>query len=357
MALRRGALRKFLGWNFRTGLLIGCAIAVAVGTAAITYVRYDTKTLKRTIRRDAVYCGVNTGLPGFSAQGAKGNWSGFDVDFCRAIAAAIFDDPGKVKFVPLDAKERFQELADRKVDVLARNSTWTMSRETQYALHFAGVSYYDGQSFMVPRARNKTSALELDGSTVCVQSQTTTVVNLPDYFGANHMNYTQKVFHSVDEVFNAYATGQCDTLTADVSQLYALRLKLPKPADHVILADVISKEPLGPVVRHRDDQWLLIVKWVLFAMIDAEELGISSQNIDAALKSQKPEVRRFVGNDGDYGADIGLPKDWALRIIRRVGNYGEVYERNIGNGSPLGIPRGLNQLWNAGGILYAPPIR
>ncbi len=356
---KRGASRRgvFFGWNFRTGLLIGCAIAVAVTAAAITYVRYDTKTLKRTERRDAVYCGVNTGLPGFSAQDASGKWSGFDVDFCRAIAAAIFDDPSKVNFVPLDAKERFEELAKRKVDVLARNSTWTMSRETQYALHFAGVSYYDGQGFMVPRVRNKTSALELDGSTVCVQGQTTTVANLPDYFRANNMKYTEKRFRTVDEVVNAYAAGQCDTLTSDVSQLYALRLKLPKPADHMILADVISKEPLGPVVRHRDDQWLLIVKWTLFAMIDAEELGITSKNIDEALKSKKPEVMRFVGNDGDYGADLQLPKDWAVRIIRRVGNYGEVYERNVGTGSKLGIPRGLNQLWSAGGILYAPPIR
>src|SRR5579885_951158 len=355
--MAKQGVRGYFGRNFHTGLIIGCLIAAAVAALAVTYVRYDTRTLKRTVRRDAVYCGVNTGLPGFSAQDAQGNWAGFDVDFCRAVAAAIFDDPKKVKFVPLDAKERFQELADRKVDVLARNSTWTMSRETQYALHFAGVSYYDGQGFMVPRARNKTSALELDGSTVCVQSQTTTVVNLPDYFRANHMTYTEKRFRTVEDTVGAYAAGQCDTLTADVSQLYALRLKLPKPADHVILADVISKEPLGPVVRQRDDQWLLIVKWTLFAMIDAEELGITSKNIDDALKSKKPEVMRFVGNDGDYGADIGLPKDWALRIIRRVGNYGEVYERNVGTGSPLGIPRGLNQIWNAGGILYAPPIR
>ncbi len=350
-------MRKYFGWNFHTGLLIGCAIAAVVAALAITYERYDTKTLKRTVRRDAVYCGVNTGLPGFSAQDGKGEWSGFDVDFCRAIAAAIFDDPKKVKFVPLDAKERFQELADRKVDVLARNSTWTMSRETQYALHFAGVSYYDGQGFMVPRAHNKTSALELDGSTVCVQSQTTTVVNLPDYFRANNMKYAEKRFGTVDEVVNAYKAGQCDALTSDVSQLYALRLKLPKPADHVILADVISKEPLGPVVRQKDDEWLLIVKWTLFAMINAEELGVSSKNIDEALKSKKPEVMRLVGNDGDYGADIDMPKDWAVRIIRRVGNYGEVYERNVGNGSELGIPRGLNALWTQGGILYAPPIR
>jgi general L-amino acid transport system substrate-binding protein len=351
------AVRKYFGWNFHTGLIIGCAIAVAVAILAVAYERYDTKTLKRTVRRDAVYCGVNTGLPGFAEKDDKGEWSGFDVDFCRAIASAIFDDPKKVSFVPLDATERFQELADRKVDVLARNSTWTMSREIQYALNFAGVSYYDGQGFLVPRARNKDSALDLGGSTVCVQSQTTTAPNLADYFKANNMAYTEKRFRTIDEVFNAYASGQCDTLTSDVSQLYALRLKLAKPADHVVLADVISKEPLAPVVRQKDDQWLLIVKWTLFAMINAEELGITSKNIDEALKSEKPEVKRFVGNDGDYGADIGLPKDWAVRIIRRVGNYGEVYERNIGTGSKLGIPRGLNALWTQGGILYAPPIR
>jgi general L-amino acid transport system substrate-binding protein len=350
-------MRKFFGRNFQTGLLIGCAIAAVVAAGAVAYDRYDTKTLKRTIRRDAVYCGVNAGLPGFSARDEKGQWSGFDVDFCRAIAAAIFDDPNKVNFVSLDAKERFEELANRKVDVLARNSTWTMSRETQYALHFAGVSYYDGQGFMLPRDRNKTSALELDGSIICVQSQTTTVLNLPDYFTANNMRYEERRFHSVEETFSAYASGKCDVLTADLSQLYALRLKLDKPAEHVILPDVISKEPLAPVVRQKDDDWLLLVKWTLFAMINAEELGITSKNIEAALKSDKPEVMRFVGNNGDYGADLELSKDWAVRIIRHVGNYGEVYERNVGTGSKLGIPRGLNALWTGGGILYAPPIR
>jgi general L-amino acid transport system substrate-binding protein len=350
-------LKEYFGWNFHTGMIIGCVIAAVVAASAITYVRYDTKTLKRTVRRDAVYCGVNTGLPGFSAQDDKGEWSGFDVDFCRAMAAAIFDDPKKVKFVPLDAKERFTELAKRKVDVLARNSTWTMSREEQYGLHFAAVSYYDGQGFMVPRARNKTSALELDGSAVCVQGNTTTAANLADYFRTNHMTYQEKRFPTVDAVFKAYAAGECDTLTSDVSQLYALRLKLAKPGDNIILADVISKEPLAPVVRHRDDDWLLLVKWTLFAMINAEELGISSKNIDEAIQSKQPEVMRFVGNDGDYGAEIGLSKDWAVRIIRHVGNYGEVYERNVGTGSKLGIPRGLNALWTQGGILYAPPIR
>jgi general L-amino acid transport system substrate-binding protein len=351
------SLRQFFGWNFRTGLLIGCAIAAAVAAAAITYERYDTKTLKRTLRRDAVYCGVNTGLPGFSAEDGRGNWSGFDVDLCRALAAAIFNDPNKVRFVPLDAKERFSELANRKVDVLARNSTWTISRETEYALHFAGVSYYDGQGFMIPRAREYTTALELDDSSVCVQADTTTALNLADYFRANNMKYVEKKYPSIDEVLKAYAAGECNVLTSDVSQLYALRLKLAKPGDHIILPDVISKEPLSPVVRQRDDDWLLLVKWTLFAMINAEELGINSQNIEEALQSKKPDVRRFVGIEGDYGEQLGLTKDWAVRIIRHVGNYGEVYERNVGSGSKLGIPRGLNHLWNAGGILYAPPIR
>jgi general L-amino acid transport system substrate-binding protein len=350
-------MRKFFGWNFSTGLLIGCVIALGVAAIAIGFERYDTKTLKRTVRRDAVYCGVNTGLPGFSSKDDKGNWSGFDVDFCRALAAAIFDDPKKVNFVPLDAKERFEELGKRKIDVLARNSTWTMSRETEYYLHFAGVSYYDGQGFMVPRSRNLESALALDGSKVCVQTGTTTELNLDDYFRANNMKYEAKKFGSVDEVLKGYDSGQCDTLTSDVSQLYAMRLRLGKPGDHMILPDVISKEPLGPVVRQKDDDWLLLVKWTLFAMINAEELGINSQNVNEALKSKKPDVMRFVGTEGDYGENIDLTKDWAVRIIKHVGNYGEVYERNVGTGSKLGIPRGLNQLWNAGGILYAPPIR
>src|SRR3954467_3975628 len=304
----------FFGRNFATGLLIGCVIAVGVAAAAITYERYDTKTLKRTVRRDAVHCGVNTGLPGFSAKDDKGNWSGFDVDFCHAIAAAIFDDPKKVNFVPLDAKERFEELGKRKVDVLARNSTWTMARETEYYLNFAGVSYYDGQGFMVPRSRNIDSALALDSSKVCVQAETTTELNLADYFKANNMKYEVMKFPSVEAVFKAYDSGQCDTLTSDVAQLYALRLKSAKPADQVILADVISKEPLAPVVRQKDDDWLLVVKWTLFAMINAEELGIDSKNIGEALKSKKPDVMRFVGTEGEYGENIGLTKDWAVRI-------------------------------------------
>jgi general L-amino acid transport system substrate-binding protein len=351
-------MSRFFVKTFRTGLAIGLLVAIAVAAAAITYERYDTRTLKRTIRRDAVLCGVNAGLPGFSNKDDKGNWSGFDVDFCRAVASAIFDDPNKVNFIPLDASERFPELVRRRVDILSRNSTWTMSREADYELNFAGVSYYDGQGFMVPKSRNVDSALELDGSKVCVQADTTTVLNLADYFRANNMKYTEVKLPKLDDVIKAYDSGQCDVLTTDVSQLYAQRLRMSNPADHVILADVISKEPLAPVVRQRDDQWLLIVKWTLYAMLNAEELGVNSKNIDDALKSKKPDVMRLVGTDGNnYGEEIGLTKDWAARIIRRVGNYGEVYERNVGTGSKLGIPRGMNELWNNGGIQYAPPIR
>ena len=347
----------FISRTFRSGLLIGLLIAAAVAAAAITYERYDTKTLKRTFKRDAVLCGVNTGLPGFSNPDDKGNWSGFDVDVCRAVAAAIFDDATKVKFIPLDANERFKELQNRKVDILSRNSTWSMSRETDYELHFAAVTYYDGEGFMVRKSRNVDTGLALGDSKVCVQASTTTQFNLADYFRANNMKYQEINFAKLEDVLKAYDEGQCDVLTTDVSQLYALRQRLTKPIDHVILPDVISKEPLAPVVRQRDDDWLLIVKWTIYAMINAEELGVTSKNIDEALKSKKPDVMRLVGTEGAYGEELGLTKDWAARIIRRVGNYGEVYDRNVGEGSKLKIPRGLNQLWNNGGLQYAPPIR
>ena len=343
--------------TFRGGLLIGLAVAVLVAAVAITYELYDTRTLKRTVRRGEVLCGVNKGLPGFSIPDDKGNWTGFDVDFCRAVASAIFDDPTKAKFIPLYASERFKELQNRKVDILSRNSTWNMAREENYDLYFPAVAYYDGQGFMLPRSRNIENALDLNGSKVCVQSGTTTLLNLADYFRVNNMKFEEMKFDKLDDVVKAYDSGKCDTLTADISQLYALRLNLTKPGDHMILPDVISKEPLAPVVRQRDDDWMMIVKWTLYAMINAEELGVTSQNIDEALKSTKPDVMRLVGNDGSFGPDLGLSKDWAVRIIRHVGNYGEMYDRNIGAESKLHIPRGLNQLWNAGGIQYAPPIR
>ena len=343
--------------TFRGGLFIGLAVAALVAAVAIFYELYDTRTLKRTLRRGEVLCGVNAGLPGFSVPDEKGNWTGFDVDFCRAIAAAIFDDPSKAKFIPLDANERFKELQNRKVDILSRNSTWSMSREVNYDLYFPAVAYYDGQGFMLPRSRNIDNALDHNNSKVCVQGSTTTELNLADYFRANNIKYEEVKLPRLDEVVKAYESGQCDTLTADVSQLYALRLKFSKPNDHVILPDVISKEPLAPVVRQRDDDWMMIVKWTLYAMINAEELGVTSKNIDEALKSKKPDVMRLVGNEGSYGADLGLSKDWAVRIIRHVGNYGEVYDRNVGEDSKLHIPRGMNQLWNAGGVQYAPPMR
>ena len=343
--------------TFRNGLLLGSAIAIAVAAAAITYERYDTQTLKRTLRRGAVLCGVNTGLPGFSNHDASGNWSGFDVDLCRAVAAAIFNDPSKVQFVPLDASERFRELQKRKIDILARNSTWSMSRETDYQLNFAAVSYYDGQGFMLRKARNIDSALELEGSRVCVQAGTTTQLNLADYFRANKMKYESVVFATSDETVKAYDSGRCDAFTTDASGLYAERLKLTNPADHIVLPEIISKQPLGPAVRHGDDQWFDIVKWVHYAMVGAEEFGVTKANVDQMLKSDNPEIKRLLGAEGKFGETIGLTNDWAYRIIKHIGNYGESFDRNVGAGSPLKIARGLNGQWTKGGLQYAIPIR
>ena len=343
--------------TFRGGLLIGLAVATAVAAIAITYERYDTKTLKRTIRRGEVYCGVNTGLPGFSIPDEKGNWTGFDVDFCRAVAAAIFDDPKRqnsFRLMPVSASRNCRTA--RSTSSRATRPGACLARPTN-DLYFPAVAYYDGEGFMLPRARNIDSALDLNNSKICVQAGTTTQLNLADYFRANNMKYQEIKLPKLEEVIKAYDSGQCDTFTADISQLHALRLNLSKPDDHVILPDVISKEPLAPVVRQRDDDWMMIVKWTLYAMINAEELGITSKNIDEALKSKKPDVMRLVGTEGSYGEDLGLSKDWAARIIRHVGNYGEIYDRNVGTESKLKIPRGLNQLWSAGGIQYAPPIR
>lgn len=317
----------------------------------------SAQTLKAIKDRGSLVCGVSQGIAGFSAPQANGDWAGLDVDFCRALAAAIFNDAREVKFVPLSASERFDALRSGAVDVLSRNSTWTLGREAELSLVFAGVTFYDGQGFMVRRARNLGSALDLGASKVCVQAGTTTELNLADYFNANGMKYEVTLEPTVDEAVRAYDAGTCDVLTSDASQLYAVRLKLANPDEHVILPDIISKEPLGPAVRRDDMQWLAIVKWTLFAMVNAEELGVSTKTIDAALASKKPEVQRLVGTDGNYGEKIGLTKDWAARIVRLVGNYGEVFERNVGTATALGIPRGINQLWNAGGIMYAPPIR
>ncbi|MGB3865752.1 MAG: amino acid ABC transporter substrate-binding protein [Xanthobacteraceae bacterium] len=317
----------------------------------------DAQMLKAVKDRGHLICGVSTGLPGFSNADDKGVWSGLDVDLCRAVAAAVFDDASKVKYVPLNAEDRFKALQAGTIDLLSRNSTWTMSREAEFNLSFAAVNYYDGQGFMVRKSANKDSALELDNSKVCVQSGTTTQLNLGDYFRTNNMKFQEMAFPNMTDTLKAYDSGTCDVFTSDVSQLYAERLQLSAPNDHVILPDVISKEPLGPAVRQGDGQWLDIVKWSHFAMLNAEELGVTSKNIDEALKSQKPDVKRLVGAEGAYGERIGLTRDWAVRIIRQVGNYAESYDRNVGTASKLGIPRGLNHLWSEGGIQYAPPIR
>ncbi|MBI3700491.1 MAG: amino acid ABC transporter substrate-binding protein [Afipia sp.] len=314
-------------------------------------------TLQAVKDRGTLSCGVSQGLPGFSSPDDKGVWTGLDVDLCRAIAAAIFDDPTKIKFVPLSAKDRFTALQSGEIDVLSRNSTWTLSRDTSLGLNYAGVNYYDGQGFLVRKSLKVNSALELNSASICVQTGTTTEQNLADYFKANNMKYEIIAFASADETVKAYESGRCDVFTSDVSQLYAERLKLAAPDDHAVLPEVISKEPLGPVVRHGDDQWFDVVKWTLFAMINAEELAITQKNVDEMAQSTKPELKRIFGSDGNLGEQLGLTKDWFGRIIKAVGNYGESFDRNVGAGSKLGIARGLNKLWNQGGIQYAPPIR
>ncbi|CAL77673.1 putative amino-acid ABC transporter, substrate-binding protein [Bradyrhizobium sp. ORS 278] len=317
----------------------------------------QAETLKTVKDRGMLACGVSQGLPGFSNPDDKGNWTGLDVDVCRAIAAAIFNDPTKVKYVPLSAKDRFTALQSGEVDVLSRNTTWTLSRDTSLGANFAGITYYDGQGFMVKKALKVNSALELNSASVCVQTGTTTEQNLADYFKANKMKYEVIAFAGADETVKAYESGRCDVFTTDVSGLYAERLKLANPADHVVLPEVISKEPLGPMVRHGDDQWFDIVKWTLFGLITAEEMGVTQANVDEMAKSDKPDFKRAFGTDGNLGEQLGLTKDWFSRIVKAVGNYGEMYDRNVGSGSKLQIARGLNQLWNKGGLQYAPPIR
>ncbi|MGJ0507116.1 MAG: amino acid ABC transporter substrate-binding protein [Methylocystis sp.] len=317
----------------------------------------QASTLDKVKERGKLVCGVSSGILGFSIADDKGKWSGFDVDFCRAVASAIFGDPNKVDYVPVAADQRFEALKSDKFDLLSRNSTWAFSNEVEQGLVFAGVTYYDGQGFLVPKSRKVTSALELDGSKVCVKAGTTTEANVADFFKQNHMKFEPVRFELLPDLLKAYDGGKCDVISSDVSQLHANRLELKKPNDNIILADVISKEPLGPVVRQGDDQWLNIVKWVNFAMLNAEELGIASNNVEDAKKSQKPAVRRFVGAEGDIGKHLGLSSDWAVNIVKNVGNYGETLERNVGRKSKLGIARGLNQLWSMGGIQYAPPLR
>ena len=317
----------------------------------------SAQTLKAVKDRGMLNCGANGTLAGFGLPDAQGKWTGLDVDFCRAIAAAVLNDAEKVKYIPLSAKDRFTALQSGEVDVLARNTTWTSSRDTSLGLNFTGVNYYDGQGFMVRKTLKVNSALELNGASVCVQQGTTTELNLADYFSAHKMQLKSVTFATATEALKAYDAGRCDAYTTDASALYAERLRVANSNDHLILPEIISKEPLGPAVRHGDDQWFDIVKWTLFAMLNAEELNISSKTLDEALKSANPEIKRFVGTEGNFGEQLGLTKDWAVRIVKQVGNYSELFERNVGLGSPLKIERGLNKLWTKGGIQYAPPIR
>jgi general L-amino acid transport system substrate-binding protein len=315
------------------------------------------QTLQAVKQRGQLICGANGTLGGFGLPDPQGNWTGFDVDFCRAIAAAIFNDPSKVKFVPLTAGNRFTALQSGEVDVLSRNTTWTMSRDTTLGLDFAAVTFYDGQGFMVHKSLKVGSALELNGASVCVQQGTTTELNLADYFRSHQMALKTVTFATADEATKAYDSGRCDSYTTDSSQLYSERLRLTNPDDNIVLPEIISKEPLGPAVRQGDDSWEDLVRWTHHAMLDAEELGVTKSNVDEQLKSANPEIRRLLGVEGQFGQSIGLTNDWAYRIVKYIGNYGEAFDRNVGQGSPLKIVRGLNALWTKGGLQYGLPVR
>jgi general L-amino acid transport system substrate-binding protein len=329
------------------------AAAAAVMVADLAH----AATLDTVKQRGSLNCGANGQLPGFGLPDAQGNWTGLDVDLCRAVAAAIFNDANKVKFVPLTAKDRFTALQTGDVDVLVRNTSWSLLRDTQLGLNATGVNYYDGQGFIIRKSAKVNSALELNDATICVQQGTTTELNLADYFRSNRMRLRSVTFASLDEAVRAYETDRCNAFTTDASGLYATRLKFARPDDHVVLPEIISKEPLGPFVRHGDDQWFDLVKWVHFAMLNAEELNVNKANVDEQMKSDNPEIRRLLGVEDNFGERLGLAKDWVFRIVKLVGNYGDVFDRNVGQGSPLKIARGLNALWTKGGIQYAPPIR
>ncbi|HWR79722.1 MAG TPA: amino acid ABC transporter substrate-binding protein [Pseudomonas sp.] len=334
------------------------AVVVAASVLGMSGIANAGVTLDAVKKKGFVQCGISDGLPGFSYADAKGNYLGLDVDVCRAVAAAVFGDASKVRYSPLTAKERFTALQSGEVDILSRNTTWTSSRDGAMGLNFTTVAYFDGQGFLVNKKLGISSAKELDGATVCIQAGTTTELNLADYFRANGLKFTPITYDTSDESAKSLESGRCDVLTSDQSQLYAQRIKLAAPDDYIVLPEVISKEPLAPAVRQGDDEWFHIVRWTQFAMLNAEELGVTSQNVEELSKTTKnPDIARLLGAEGTYGADLKLPNDWVVKIVKQVGNYGESFERNVGAGSELKIERGLNALWNKGGLQYAPPVR
>ena len=326
--------------------------------AAMAASAWAGETLEAVKAKGFLQCGVNnSGLPGFAQVDDKGAWSGIDIDVCRAVAAGVFGDAGKVKYTPLSAKDRFTALQSKEVDVLSRNSTWTLSRDSSLGLDFVAVNYYDGQGFMVPKSLGVKSAKELDGASVCVQAGTTTELNLADYFRATKMKYESVVFETNDELIVAFQSGRCDVFTTDQSGLYSSRTKFEKPDNWAVLPELISKEPLGPGVRHGDNEWADVVRWSFYAMVEAEELGVTSKNVEEMKKSTNPNIRRLLGVEGELGKGLGLPADFAEKIITQVGNYGESFERSVGASTPLKIARGQNAQWTQGGLMYAPPFR
>ncbi len=333
-------------------ILFALPLALALGATA------QAGTLQTVQSRGQLVCGVNTAAPGFSSVDSKGQWYGHDVNVCRAVAAAVLGDAQKVKFVPLSSSQRFSALQSGEVDVLARNTTWTMTRDTTTGAIFTAVTYYDGQGFMVPKRLKISSTDKLKGATICVQSGTSSEKSLADYFNQKNMKYRTVVFDTTEATQSAFFSGRCQAYTTDMSDLAGARLNSPKPDDYVILPDVISKEPLAPAVRKGDDEWLSIVRWSIFTMMNAEELGITKANADKLRATDKrPDVRRLLGEDEDMGKMLGLDKAWSYRIVKQVGNYGESFEANLGKNSPLGLPRGANNLWTKGGLIYAPPLR
>jgi len=333
-------------------------VPAALAIAAAASPAWAGKTLDAVKARGQLVCGVNTSGPGFSNADSQGKWTGLDVDFCKAVAAAVLNDASKVKFVPLNSQQRFTSLQAGEVDVLSRNSTWTLTRDASLGIVFTGINYYDGQGFMVPKKVKIESAKKMNGATVCVQAGTTSEKNVADYFGANNMKYKPVVFDTAEAITSAFFAGRCQVYTTDMSDLAGARTKAPNPSEYVILPQVISKEPLGASVRRGDDEWFEIVRWTQFALLEAEEYGLTQANVDAQKKDNKdPGVQRFLGVSEDTGKLLGLDAEWAYRIVKAVGNYGESFERNLGPKTPIGLPRGVNNLWTKGGLMYAPPIR